>query len=412
MSDYLFLPPQHRQIAAARRKGKWTGGAVPLGYDLHKEPTGSRLIVNPQEAEMVRTIFTTYHERHSLRDTVEHITRLGYGTKLRRRKDGSTVGGKPFDKGRVSSILHNPIYLGKIRYRDRLYPGRHEAIVTSEQWDRVHLILAEHRLFRNSPRNNKNRFSLAGIIRCGICGGAMTPTFTSKGSRRYRYYACRNRQARNLTSCRNPSVPAAELERFVHRKLHALYPEDQADIQGSPQTLSQKRKYLLSRLRRIRFDGIASYIRMDRHQGDTNVASDVIPFHYGRGANGQKRILEGCAESTPEQAGHVPRIARLLALAIRFERQIHSGQTASYADLARQYAVSRARMSQITSLLNLASTIQEKILDLPRRKKYRGAITLQQVLPIAREPDWTKQCELWSDLGEHRQETGLARSQA
>ena len=390
------------KIAAARRKGKWTGGAIPLGYDLQKNVTGSRLIVNPKEAERVRTIFATYLERHSLRDTVEHITRLGHGTKLRQRHDGSMVGNKPFNKSRVSSILHNPIYVGKIRHREHLYPGQHEPIIMPDQWDRIQSLLAEHRPFRNSPRNGKNRFPLAGIIRCGVCDGVMTPTFTSKGSRRYRYYTCRNRQTQNLTSCQNPATPATELERFIQWKLLVMYPIDKGDIEGQPQTLSQKREYFLSRLKQISFDGKTFRIRMDLLQHDMNSFSEVIPFHYSRGPKGQKMLREGYPEKTSQkQIGHVPRVSRLLALAIRFEQQIHSGKVASYADLARRLTVTRARMSQITSLLNLAPNIQEQILELPRRKKYRGAITLKQVLPITQEPDWTVQRKIWKKFLVH-----------
>ena len=64
--------------------------------------------------------------------------------------------------------------------------------------------------------------------------------------------------------------------------------------------------------------------------------------------------------------GRLPRIARLMALAIKFEGMIQAGVAADYADLARLGGVTRARMTQIMNLLNLAPDIQEQILFLPR----------------------------------------------
>ena len=67
------------KIQASRRKGQWTGGYLPLGYDLDRE-TG-RLAVNEQEAECVRRIFEIFLERKSLIETVAEINRRGWTTK-------------------------------------------------------------------------------------------------------------------------------------------------------------------------------------------------------------------------------------------------------------------------------------------------------------------------------------------
>jgi hypothetical protein len=62
--------------------------------------------------------------------------------------------------------------------------------------------------------------------------------------------------------------------------------------------------------------------------------------------------------------------------------------------------VTRARISQITSLLYLAPDIQETILFLPRIQRGRDLVILHDVLPIAATADWTKQRRLWQRLGE------------
>jgi hypothetical protein len=58
----------------------------------------------------------------------------------------------------------------------------------------------------------------------------------------------------------------------------------------------------------------------------------------------------------------IPRITRLMALAIKFQDMIDRGEVKDYADLARLGFVSRARVTQIMNLLNLAPQIQEALL--------------------------------------------------
>jgi hypothetical protein len=66
------------------------------------------------------------------------------------------------------------------------------------------------------------------------------------------------------------------------------------------------------------------------------------------------------------EPGRIPRISRLMALAIRFDHLIKSGQVADQAELAGLGHVTRARVTQIMNLLQLAPDIQEEILFLPR----------------------------------------------
>src|SRR5207253_8339729 len=65
------------KIAGSRRKGKWTGGSVPLGYDSREK----KLIINITEAETVRTIFRRYLELKSFSKLVAELDRRGIVTK-------------------------------------------------------------------------------------------------------------------------------------------------------------------------------------------------------------------------------------------------------------------------------------------------------------------------------------------
>jgi hypothetical protein len=87
-----------------------------------------------------------------------------------------------------------------------------------------------------------------------------------------------------------------------------------------------------------------------------------------------------------------------MALAMRLDELIRSGEVTSYADLARLGHVTRARLSQIVGLLCLAPDLQEEILFLPRPMKGRDPVQLRHLLPIAVLADWRKQRIRWKAL--------------
>ena len=99
-----------------------------------------------------------------------------------------------------------------------------------------------------------------------------------------------------------------------------------------------------------------------------------------------------------EAAGRVPRISRLLALAIKLEGLVAGGQVRNQAQGARLGKISRARMSQILGLRNLAPAIQEKLLFLPQRGSGREQITEKRMRGIAQVVDWEEQAKLFGPL--------------
>ena len=96
--------------------------------------------------------------------------------------------------------------------------------------------------------------------------------------------------------------------------------------------------------------------------------------------------------------GRMPRVSRLLALALRLDQLVRTGTLADYATLARLGHVSRARVSQIVSLLLLAPDIQETVLFLPATERGRDAIRLRQLQALAALPDWLDQRRRWQEL--------------
>jgi len=91
-------------------------------------------------------------------------------------------------------------------------------------------------------------------------------------------------------------------------------------------------------------------------------------------------------------------LARLMALAIRFDHLVRSGAVKDYATLARLAKVSRARISQIMNLRHLAPAIQEALLFLPRIERGRAPLLIADLQPIAALADWARQRRHWRAL--------------
>ena len=126
-----------------------------------------------------------------------------------------------------------------------------------------------------------------------------------------------------------------------------------------------------------------------------------VHFRQGRGT--RKVMHEGVAPEKPDM-GAIPRISRLMALAIHMQKLVDGGEVTDYADLARLAHVSRARITQIMNLLLLAPDIQEDILFLPRTNGSLAPIRERLVRPIAAIPDWRKQRKMWMELIEQLEE--------
>ena len=113
------------KVAASRRKGKWTGGTVPLGYDTKNK----KLVINKSDAETVRTIFRLYLELGSFSKLVAELDRRKIVTKRRKTKVAKYQGGIPFTYGPLAYFLKNRIYIGETHHGGKWFKGEHEAIL-------------------------------------------------------------------------------------------------------------------------------------------------------------------------------------------------------------------------------------------------------------------------------------------
>ncbi len=201
------------KIAAARRKGKWSGGRPVLGFDI--DPEASRLIVSEDEAARVRAIFELYLEHESLIATIKELDARGWTNKRWTTKKGHVAGGRPFNKHGLHNLLTNVLYIGRITHKGEVFVGEHPAIVDDEVFQRAQQLRKRNGV--TGGRHVRNRFGaiLKGLLRCVPCGCAMVPSHTVKKDRRYRYYVCSNAQKRGWHNCPSKSIPAGEIEKFV-----------------------------------------------------------------------------------------------------------------------------------------------------------------------------------------------------
>ncbi len=195
------------KIAASKKKGLWTGGPVPLGYDVKEKA----LVPNLNEAEAVRRLYELYLQHGSVRELQSAATAEGIVTK-RRNGEGARAGGNPFSRGALYALLANPIYVGRIAYRGEVYEGRHEPIVELDLWDAVQAKLKAAAPQRRARFNQASASVLAGVL-YDETGDRLTPSHANRSGKRYRYYVShRLHLGQDQSGWR---LPAPMLERLI-----------------------------------------------------------------------------------------------------------------------------------------------------------------------------------------------------
>lgn len=195
------------KIAASRRKGKWCGGNIPLGYALENR----KLIIEEREAALVRRIFTRFIQLGSATKLVKELQAEAIVTKR----------GRAFDKGAVYQILGNRTYRGLAVHKGEAFPGEHAAIIDKRLWAQVQGVLKTSPRARANANRAKTPALLKGLI-YDRAGRALSPTHTKKGAKRYSYYALNAAMKSAATGEASLRVPAAEIERAVIGQVRRL----------------------------------------------------------------------------------------------------------------------------------------------------------------------------------------------
>jgi DNA invertase Pin-like site-specific DNA recombinase len=368
------------KVAASKKKGMWMGGPVPLGYKLGDR----KLIIEDDEAEIVRSIYRRYRELRSVTKLVDELAREDVRTKVRHYKRGRTVGGVHFGRGSLSQLLQNPIYSGRVNYLGNLHDGEHAAIISAEDWEEVQQILATNRHQRRLGKQVRYPSLLTGLI-IDPDGRPMTPVSTHKGSRRYHYYV--TRLAPGETKTPPWRVAAGEIDRALLNCVgHSLRSHERAREPGQLMSdreladelpgfsVPEQRKVLLKR--RVRAQLEATNLRITI--GDDVQASVSLPLRMVHRGNELKLVLENGTLTAPDAV-----LVKLVALAMSARKSLGSGE----ADpLTSHY--SKRHLWQLLRISFLAPDIIAAIVEGEQPPSLTGRLLLRVTnLPL----DWAGQ---------------------
>jgi hypothetical protein len=199
----------------------------------------------------------------------------------------------------------------------------------------------------------------------------MTSASTRKQGRLYRYYAC---QGKGDLRCRRNRVGVKDLDEALTRRLE-------------PTLGNQPNGVMIQQaLERVIYDGVARQVSVTLRDG--------ARFEFT--LTESKRV--GARATRLPETGRVPRVSRLMALAVKLERLTKEGTFQNYAEIARLGQISRARLSYILGLLNLTPAIQETLLFLPKTLAGQDRFTERSLRDIAKVVDWQEQQRLFSVL--------------
>lgn len=193
----------------------------PFGYDIKER----KLIINSEEAKIVRFIFEHFVHTGSNIEIVRKLRDAKITTKSWVMQSGALHKGREIDTLYIHRILRNRVYLGEAVYKGQSYPGEHKPIVDNVLWEDAQRIMKDNPKSRANMNRSRTPFLLRGLVQCGCCGSAMTPsasTVRPKGFS-YRYYVCTRAIREGREACQIRSIPAAELEAAVMLEIKAAF---------------------------------------------------------------------------------------------------------------------------------------------------------------------------------------------
>lgn len=197
-------------------QGYWGGGHAPLGYDVIER----KLIINPDEGQLVNRIFNYYLETPSTNKVAARLNNEGFRPKQRKYLSSKTGGGSRFSKETIKRMLNNKTYIGILKYNDEEFKGIHAPIVEEELFNKVQNKLSESASDKYLTYQPKTELSLLGILKCGYCGHSLTATSVKKGKNKY--YKCTSIIKGSKEDCISKAINADDLEDFIRRLILQL----------------------------------------------------------------------------------------------------------------------------------------------------------------------------------------------
>ncbi|MBO9400926.1 recombinase family protein [Shimia sp. R9_3] len=398
------------KISASKKKGMWMGGLSPLGYDPHPDATRRELVINDDEAHVVKTLFNFYARFGRLRDVAQKADELGLRSKRRIFSTGRVQGGTKMSVGHIHKILTNPVYRGMIRHKDATYTGIHPAIIDEDLWNRVRDKLQAASVKRRGPQPGEpvgKDGPLKGKLR-DETGDLLTPTHSQKDGKRHHYYAS-NRLISNGPDPSAWRLPASALEAAVVEAIvdHLSNCADRHVILAQPEAnaSASAAANLQAYLRKMKSGGIAMAAELvaagvvsqsqlsltldsevlrqaaDLPPGD--LAPDLTQIHQPfrcRRRGVEVKIIAGQHVPAPD-----PTLIDALRKAHRWANQIKTGTSLKL--LSKSEGVSERYMARIIHLSGLSPKLQDAIIAGTQPVEMTLKSLLSRPLPL----DWTAQ---------------------
>ena len=209
------MPPSSNAPRSERKAkgGTWVGGVVPYGYHLDPE---KGLTIYEEEAIIVKKMFKMYALGKEGTHSICH--KLNDAGHRNRR-------GKKWDKRVILHMIKNPIYVGKLRWREVVHEGNHDPIISEVLFKKVQVIMQERVEDLNGRRfHNGGERLLAGTIKCGRCRSHMVGVSTHKKERKFPYYICSKRW--NIKDCDQDYIRADLLEAGIMRDVKTMFRDE------------------------------------------------------------------------------------------------------------------------------------------------------------------------------------------
>ncbi|MFC1615350.1 recombinase family protein [Patescibacteria group bacterium] len=188
-----------RGLESKIQKG-WFPSRAPQGYI--NDVIDKIIIKDPERFNLVRKMWDLMLTGSYQPPKILDIVTDEWGYLTRKTKRG---GGKPMSKSEIYRIFNDPFYYGCFKYKDKIYKGKHNPMITVDEYERVQELLGR----KDKPKQKTHEFAFTGIIRCGNCGCLVTAEEkkkfikSTKEYATYTYYRCTRRKRE--VKCKEPT---------------------------------------------------------------------------------------------------------------------------------------------------------------------------------------------------------------
>lgn len=350
------------KVAASRKKGKWMGGTVPLGYQIKEK----KLVVEPAEAEVVRRLFKLYLEKKSIKNLITELNSAKNNSRQRIKAKSRLGKIGCFTYGALAYLLKNRVYIGEAGHKGAWFSGEHKAIVDRILFNQVQVLLKNNSVRRKQKRKD-NHALLAGII-FDDKGNRLTPSYTTKSGVRYRFYV-------NSALLTGRSEKAGEVRRISASVLEATVSRaiagrlEDTDVRPLDQV-----KILIERI--VVRKGACRIFFKDTNNDPSEVGSIVIPLETRDASSAIRHLAQdGMSGSTDS------RLLRGISRAHRWLDLLSSGEFNSVQELAVSIKMDHRSVSNGLRLAFLSPVITREIIEnfpvkLPNLAKIQSKLSL------------------------------------